>query len=136
MQQSVSFVPHWLPSILCGVLGVIVLLGLAVRASREGKSMEWWLPAFFGVLPMCFVAMGFLTYRMDRQMVVLRRELQTIEAQVMQNAGRHDWMAPTRAVTVPGLPTDPRREAFNVADLAVMSPLTRPSAPPPAAPSR
>ena len=82
MQQTVSFIPHWLPTALGGVLGLVVLCGLALRGSRGGKAMEWWQPALFGVLPACFAVMALVTYRMDRQIVELRSQLQAIERAV------------------------------------------------------
>jgi hypothetical protein len=80
MPQSASFLPHWLPAVLCGVLGLVVLPGLALRVSRGGKAIEWWQPALFGILPACFVAMALVTYRMDRQIVQLQGQLQALES--------------------------------------------------------
>ena len=66
-------IAHWLPAIFCGFLSLI-----ALNASIDAKGSEWWRPAFFSFLPMCFFFVGNVTFQMHRELRELRQRLASV----------------------------------------------------------
>ena len=65
---------HWAPSALCAFISVVALAAWAGSEAR-GES-----PAFFAFLPMCFVLVGVVTWRLRNEIRELRHRLQALEA--------------------------------------------------------
>jgi hypothetical protein len=66
MKQALS---HWIPAAFCAFISLIALF------ASSGSSAEWWRPAFFAFLPMCFFFVGAGTSRMQREIRDLRTQI-------------------------------------------------------------
>jgi hypothetical protein len=64
---------HMSPAVLCAF---ICVLALVRWAGSEATGLS---PVFFAFLPVCFVMLGFLTARLQREVGELRRRLQDLE---------------------------------------------------------
>jgi len=67
-------VRHMLPAVLCAF---ICVLALVRWAGSEATGIS---PVFFAFLPVCFVMLGLMTLRLQRELGDLRRRLQDLEA--------------------------------------------------------
>ena len=63
----------WAPAIFCAFISCIALFA----SIREG---EWWRPAFYAFLPMCFIFVGGAILRMQREIRELRLRLGEVTA--------------------------------------------------------
>ena len=63
MKQALA---HWTPAAFCAFLSLLALSAL---------NAEWWRPAFFAFLPMCFFFVGTATSRMQREIRDLRKQM-------------------------------------------------------------
>jgi hypothetical protein len=70
MKITISF---WVPAILCALISVAVLAGLAPQ------KPHWWQVAFYAFLPMCFFLAGSIMFRMHREIARLRHRLARLE---------------------------------------------------------
>jgi len=68
-----SSLAHWIPAVFCGFLSLIALFA-SIR-----PNVEWWRPAFFAFLPMCFFFVGSATSQMHRELRDLRQRLANLE---------------------------------------------------------
>lgn len=59
---------NYMPAAFCAFLSLIALVGI-------GFDGEWWRPAFFSFLPLCFVFVGSASVQMQREIGELRRQL-------------------------------------------------------------
>ena len=60
---------HWIPAVFCGFISFMALF------ASVGSDAEWWRPAFFAFLPMCFFFVGTATSQMQREIRELRQQL-------------------------------------------------------------
>jgi hypothetical protein len=65
---------HLFPAAFCAFISVIALVRWA--GSETGSTS----PVFLAFLPMCFVMMGFMTLRLQRELAELRRQVRDLEA--------------------------------------------------------
>jgi hypothetical protein len=61
------------PALFCTVISVAALLGSLRNGSR------WWQPVFFAFLPGCFLIMGSINAKMNRELRRLRRRVARLE---------------------------------------------------------
>jgi hypothetical protein len=71
MRQTLG---HFLPGAFCAVIAVLALARWA--GSETGGAS----PVFLAFLPICFLLMGLLTLRLQREVGELRRQVQDLEA--------------------------------------------------------
>ena len=64
---------HLFPAAFCAVISVIALFRWA--GSETGATS----PVFLAFLPVCFVIMGFMTLRLQREIGDLRRQVRNLE---------------------------------------------------------
>jgi len=64
---------HWAPSALCIFICVVALIAWAGSEAR-GQS-----PVFFAFLPMCFVLVGVITWRLQSELREVQRRLRELE---------------------------------------------------------
>ena len=57
---------HWVPAAFCAFLSGFAIIW---------PNAEWWRPAFFAFLPMCFFFVGNVTFQMHRELQTLRTQL-------------------------------------------------------------
>ena len=60
---------HWIPAAFCAFISFLALFA----SIRPGA--EWWRPAFFAFLPMCFYFVGAATSGMHREIRDLRKQI-------------------------------------------------------------
>ena len=65
---------HLFPAAFCAAISIIALLRWGL--SETGATS----PTFFAFLPVCFVIMGFITLRIQRELGDLRRQVRDLEA--------------------------------------------------------
>ncbi len=65
---------HLFPAAFCAVISIIALLRWT--GSETGATS----PTFFTFLPVCFVIMGFMTLRLQREIGDLRSQVRDLEA--------------------------------------------------------
>ena len=65
---------HLFPAAFCAAISIIALLRWGL--SETGATS----PTFFAFLPVCFVIMGFITLRLQRELGELRRQVRDLEA--------------------------------------------------------
>jgi len=70
MRETVG---HMFPAALCAFISVLALVRWA------GSEATGISPVFFAFLPVCFVMLGFMTVRLQREVGELRRRLQDLE---------------------------------------------------------
>lgn len=63
-------IAHFGPLVMCGFISLMALIGTAI----SGKP-DWWQPAFFSFLPMCFFFIGTTTLSLQRQLAELWRDV-------------------------------------------------------------
>ena len=62
-------------------LSCLPMIGLIVRTVRGGSS-EWWQPAFYGFLPMCFFFIGTELNASRIEMQKLRDEVEALRSKL------------------------------------------------------
>jgi len=62
---------HWLPTAFCAYISFT-----ALTRSTDG---QWWTPAFFSFLPMCFFYVGAITSQMSKEIRDLKKQLGEIQ---------------------------------------------------------
>ena len=68
--KNMKTITHWIPAAFCAFISLIVL-----SASVGSTDSNWWRPAFFAFLPMCFFFVGIATAQMHRELRALRQRL-------------------------------------------------------------
>jgi hypothetical protein len=66
MKQTLG---HWTPAAFCAFISLTALF------ASSGPDAEWWRPAFFAFLPMCFFFVGAATSQMQREIRELRKQI-------------------------------------------------------------
>ncbi len=74
MRQKIGF---WIPAAFCCFISFMALF--APVLTPRGIAAEWWRPAFFAFLPMCFLFVGFALTQMHRELGELRQRLLELE---------------------------------------------------------
>ena len=64
MKQTLG---HWTPAAFCAFISFTALFA--------SSGSDWWRPAFFAFLPMCFFFVGAATSQMQREIRQLRKQL-------------------------------------------------------------
>ena len=67
-------ITHWIPAAFCAFLSLIALVG-----SVRSPDSDWWRPAFFAFLPMCFFFVASATTQMHRELRELRQRIAELE---------------------------------------------------------
>jgi hypothetical protein len=67
---------HWIPAAFCAFLSLLALFA-------SSRSDEWWRPAFFAFLPMCFFFVGAATSRMQREIRDLRKQIVELQGKAV-----------------------------------------------------
>ena len=65
---------HWIPAAFCAFISLTALFA-------SSRSEEWWRPAFFAFLPMCFFFVGAATSGMQREIRELRKQILVLQEQ-------------------------------------------------------
>jgi len=68
--KPISF---WVPATVCALISLLALFGSVIRDSN------WWRPAFFAFLPMCFFVVGSIMFRLHREISHLRHRVARLE---------------------------------------------------------
>ena len=67
MKQTLKTLGHWTPAAFCAFISFAALFA--------PSGSDWWRPAFFAFLPMCFFFVGAATSQMQREIRELRKQL-------------------------------------------------------------
>lgn len=76
-------IAHWLPAGYCAFLSLIALF-----AFTRSPDAQWWRPAFFSFLPLCFFFAGSVTIQMHRELRELRQRVAELERSVLAQPGK------------------------------------------------
>ena len=73
MKQTLQSIGHWTPAAFCAFIS---FTALAVSFIADGN---WWKPAFFSFLPMCFVFVACATWQMQNEIRELRKQVTDLQ---------------------------------------------------------
>lgn len=71
-------IAHWVPAGFCAFLSLVALFAIT-------RDAQWWRPAFFSFLPMCFFFAGSVTFQLHREVRELRQRVTELERSVTAN---------------------------------------------------
>ncbi len=78
LDEKRSAVEPWVPAVLCAFLSLPALFGSTVSTAGG----QWWQPAFFAFLPICFFFVGAANANQRRQVRELRRQLDELRGEI------------------------------------------------------
>jgi hypothetical protein len=67
-------ITHWIPAAFCAFICLDALF-----FAPAGPVVEWWKPVFFSFLPMCFFFVGSVTWRMQKEIQELRKQVSDLQ---------------------------------------------------------
>jgi hypothetical protein len=67
-------IANWVPAVFCAFLSLMALF-----AFTRSPDAQWWRPAFFSFLPLCFFFVGSVTFQLHRELRELRQRVTDLE---------------------------------------------------------